>query len=183
MNCNLFTQEKKDARTGVSFIQNYKIQNNLETKNKFSKKYFNKSKINATMMAKKVVFGEESRKALVTGINSVADAVKITLGPKGRNVVLERSLGCPQVINDGVTIARDIELKNPLENTGARLLQEVASKTDLKAGDGTTTSTVLTQSIVNLGIKAVASGVNPLALKRGIEKTCRILIKEVKKKC
>merc|ERR1719352_1784173 len=132
-------------------------------------------------MAKKVTFGEESRKALVTGINSVADAVKITLGPKGRNVVLERALGCPQVINDGVTIARDIELKSPLENTGARLLQEVASKTDLKAGDGTTTSTVLTQSIVNQGIKAVASGVNPLALKRGIEKTCRILIKEVKK--
>merc|ERR1719163_1946838 len=120
-------------------------------------------------MAKKVTFGEESRKALVTGINSVADAVKITLGPKGRNVVLERALGCPQVINDGVTIARDIELKSPLENTGARLLQEVASKTDLKAGDGTTTSTVLTQSIVNQGIKAVASGVNPLALKRGIE--------------
>merc|ERR1719199_1394320 len=132
-------------------------------------------------MAKKVTFGEESRKALVTGINSVADAVKITLGPKGRNVVLERALGCPQVINDGVTIARDIELKNPVENTGARLLQEVASKTDLKAGDGTTTSTVLTQSIVNQGIKAVASGVNPLALKRGIEKTARILIKEVQK--
>jgi chaperonin GroEL len=181
MNCNLLTQEKKDAPIGVSFIQNYKIQNNLETKNKFSKKYFSKSKTVTTMMSKKVVFGEESRKALVTGINSVADAVKITLGPKGRNVVLERSLGCPQVINDGVTIARDIELKNPVENTGARLLQEVASKTDLKAGDGTTTSTVLTQSIVNQGIKAVASGVNPLALKRGIEKTCRILIKEVKK--
>jgi len=132
-------------------------------------------------MTKKVVFGEESRKSLVNGINAVANAVKITLGPKGRNVVLERSFGAPQVINDGVTIARDIELKDPLENTGARLLQEVASKTDLKAGDGTTTSTVLTQSIVNQGIKAVASGVNPLALKRGIEKTCKILISEVKK--
>merc|ERR1712127_243647 len=136
---------------------------------------------NVNMMAKKVVFGEESRQALVRGINAVADAVKITLGPKGRNVVLERSFGSPQVINDGVTIARDIELKDPLENTGARLLQEVASKTDLKAGDGTTTSTVLTQSIVNQGIKAVASGVNPLALKRGIEKTARLLIQEVKK--
>merc|ERR1712127_423216 len=136
---------------------------------------------NVNMMAKKVVFGEESRQALVRGINAVADAVKITLGPKGRNVVLERSFGSPQVINDGVTIARDIELKDPLENTGARLLQEVASKTDLKAGDGTTTSTVLTQSIVNQGIKAVASGINPLALKRGIEKTCRLLIQEVKK--
>jgi len=131
-------------------------------------------------MAKKVTFGEESRKSLVNGINAVADAVKITLGPKGRNVVLERSFGAPQVINDGVTIARDIELEDPMENTGARLLQEVASKTDLKAGDGTTTSTVLTQAIVNRGIKAVTSGVNPLALKRGIEKTCRILVKEIK---
>lgn len=162
-----------------SFVVNYKIQNNL--KKISGNKNFKNSKIDTTMMAKKVVFGEESRKALVNGINAVADAVKITLGPKGRNVVLERSLGCPQVINDGVTIARDIELENPLENTGARLLQEVASKTDLKAGDGTTTSTVLTQSIVNQGIKAVASGVNPLALKRGIEKTCRVLIKEVQK--
>jgi len=132
-------------------------------------------------MAKKVTFGEESRKSLVNGINAVADAVKITLGPKGRNVVLERSFGAPQVINDGVTIARDIELEDPMENTGARLLQEVASKTDLKAGDGTTTSTVLTQAIVNKGIKAVTSGVNPLALKRGIEKTCRFLVKEIKK--
>jgi chaperonin GroEL len=131
-------------------------------------------------MAKKVTFGEESRKSLVNGINAVADAVKITLGPKGRNVVLERSFGTPQVINDGVTIARDIELEDPMENTGARLLQEVASKTDLKAGDGTTTSTVLTQAIVNRGIKAVTSGVNPLALKRGIEKTCRFLVKEIK---
>eukprot|EP00293_Proteomonas_sulcata_P002381 CAMPEP_0184327258 /NCGR_PEP_ID=MMETSP1049-20130417/143001_1 /TAXON_ID=77928 /ORGANISM="Proteomonas sulcata, Strain CCMP704" /LENGTH=547 /DNA_ID=CAMNT_0026649507 /DNA_START=5536 /DNA_END=7179 /DNA_ORIENTATION=+ len=132
------------------------------------------------MMAKKVVFGEESRKFLVNGINAVADAVKITLGPKGRNVVLERNFGAPQVINDGVTIARDIELEEPLENTGARLLQEVASKTDLKAGDGTTTSTVLTQAIVNQGIKAVASGSNPLALKRGIEKACKQLVSEIK---
>jgi len=132
------------------------------------------------MMAKRVVFSEDSRKSLVNGINAVANAVKITLGPKGRNVVLERAFGSPQVINDGVTIARDIELEDPLENTGARLLQEVASKTDLKAGDGTTTSTVLTQSIVNQGIKAVTSGVNPLALKRGIEKTARILVKEIK---
>lgn len=136
--------------------------------------------IKTSMMAKKVVFGEESRKALVDGINAVADAVKITLGPKGRNVVLEREFGSPQVINDGVTIARDIELKDPLKNTGARLLQEVASKTDLKAGDGTTTSTVLTQALVNQGIKAVASGVNPLALKRGIEKTSKFLVNEVK---
>jgi len=167
--------EKKDVYFYPSFIANHTIQNNLNgIKNR-------KIKNNISMMAKKVVFGEEGRKSLVAGINAVADAVKITLGPKGRNVVLERSLGSPQIINDGVTIARDIELEDPLENTGARLLQEVASKTDLKAGDGTTTSTVLTQSIVNQGIKVVASGVNPLALKRGIEKTSRILIKEIKK--
>jgi len=176
---------KNNENTGTKFypffVVNYKIQDSLKKINNNRNAKLNNSKKETTMMAKKVVFGEESRKALVTGINAVADAVKITLGPKGRNVVLERSLGCPQVINDGVTIARDIVLKDPLENTGARLLQEVASKTDLKAGDGTTTSTVLTQSIVNQGIKAVASGVNPLALKRGIEKTSRILIKEIKK--
>ena len=173
--------KKKGDQSYLSFITISKIQKSFKNKYEIRNKNSKNSKVNTTMMAKKVTFGEESRKALVTGINSVADAVKITLGPKGRNVVLERALGCPQVINDGVTIARDIELKSPLENTGARLLQEVASKTDLKAGDGTTTSTVLTQSIVNQGIKAVASGVNPLALKRGIEKTCRILIGEVKK--
>lgn len=169
----------KDKMT-VLFVNNWSL-NKSKSKSTMNLKYKN-NKLNIKMMAKKVVFGEESRKALVNGINSVADAVKITLGPKGRNVVLERSFGSPQVINDGVTIARDIELENPLYNTGARLLQEVASKTDLKAGDGTTTSTVLTQSIVNQGIKAVSSGVNPLALKRGIEKTCRFLIEEIKKK-
>ncbi|CAC27068.1 CPN60 protein [Guillardia theta] len=169
----------KDKMT-LLFVNNWSL-NKSKSKSTMNLKYKN-NKLNTKMMAKKVVFGEESRKALVNGINSVADAVKITLGPKGRNVVLERSFGSPQVINDGVTIARDIELENPLYNTGARLLQEVASKTDLKAGDGTTTSTVLTQSIVNQGIKAVSSGVNPLALKRGIEKTCRFLIEEIKKK-
>ena len=181
MNTSFNFIDKKGDQSYLSFITISKIQKSFKNKYEIKNKNSKNSKVNTTMMAKKVTFGEESRKALVTGINSVADAVKITLGPKGRNVVLERALGCPQVINDGVTIARDIELKSPLENTGARLLQEVASKTDLKAGDGTTTSTVLTQSIVNQGIKAVASGVNPLALKRGIEKTCRILIGEVKK--
>jgi len=181
MNTSFNFIEKKGDQCYLSFITISKIQKSFKNKYEIRNKNSKNSKVITTMMAKKVTFGEESRKALVTGINSVADAVKITLGPKGRNVVLERALGCPQVINDGVTIARDIELKSPLENTGARLLQEVASKTDLKAGDGTTTSTVLTQSIVNQGIKAVASGVNPLALKRGIEKTCRILIGEVKK--
>ena len=181
MNTSFNFIDKKGDQSYLSFITISKIQKSFKNKYEIRNKNSKNSKVITTMMAKKVTFGEESRKALVTGINSVADAVKITLGPKGRNVVLERALGCPQVINDGVTIARDIELKSPLENTGARLLQEVASKTDLKAGDGTTTSTVLTQSIVNQGIKAVASGVNPLALKRGIEKTCRILIGEVKK--
>jgi len=178
MSYQKFDQSEKKSFSSYSyyFIQSNILSNkNVHTLNRKQKK------VNVKMMAKKVVFGEESRKSLVNGINAVADAVKITLGPKGRNVVLERSFGAPQVINDGVTIARDIELSDPLENTGARLLQEVASKTDLKAGDGTTTSTVLTQSIVNQGIKAVASGVNPLALKRGIEKTCRILIQEIKK--
>jgi chaperonin GroEL len=170
MKSNVFT--KYPLFFGVNFFSN-KI--NFQKKNQLKINRFN-----VKMMAKKVVFNEESRKSLVNGINAVANAVKITLGPKGRNVVLERTLGSPQVINDGVTIARDIELEDPLENTGARLLQEVASKTDLKAGDGTTTSTVLTQSIVNQGIKAVASGVNPLALKRGIEKTARMLVKEIK---
>jgi len=155
-------------------------QNKIILNTNLSKKAKIKNSSNVKMMAKKVVFSEDSRKSLVNGINAVANAVKITLGPKGRNVVLERAFGSPQVINDGVTIARDIELEDPLENTGARLLQEVASKTDLKAGDGTTTSTVLTQSIVNQGIKAVTSGVNPLALKRGIEKTARFLVKEIK---
>jgi len=170
MNTSFNFIDKKGDQSYLSFITISKIQKSFKNKYEIRNKNSKNSKVNTTMMAKKVTFGEESRKALVTGINSVADAVKITLGPKGRNVVLERALGCPQVINDGVTIARDIELKSPLENTGARLLQEVASKTDLKAGDGTTTSTVLTQSIVNQGIKAVASGVNPLALKEESKK-------------
>nr|UXY87391.1 60 kDa heat shock protein, CPN60 protein [Cryptomonas sp.] len=176
----LFKSRFQYLSCNSSLFQFYKCadRNNIFTK--CSKTSIRKIQRFPVVMAKKVAFGEESRKALVNGINAVADAVKITLGPKGRNVVLERSFGAPQVINDGVTIARDIELDDPMENTGARLLQEVASKTDLKAGDGTTTSTVLTQAIVNRGIKAVASGINPLALKRGIEKTCRILVKEIK---
>jgi chaperonin GroEL len=174
-------QNKRNNTYPCFFDSSCLPQTKIFLKNQNPNKFFrNRKFLNVNMMAKKVVFGEESRKSLVNGINSVADAVKITLGPKGRNVVLERQMGSPQVINDGVTIARDIELENPLENTGARLLQEVASKTDLKAGDGTTTSTVLTQSIVSQGIKAVTSGVNPLALKRGIEKTSRFLVKEIK---
>eukprot|EP00172_Hildenbrandia_rubra_P000265 Plantae.Rhodophyta-Hildenbrandia_rubra.ctg1117.p1 GENE.Plantae.Rhodophyta-Hildenbrandia_rubra.ctg1117~~Plantae.Rhodophyta-Hildenbrandia_rubra.ctg1117.p1 ORF type:complete len:627 (-),score=154.92 Plantae.Rhodophyta-Hildenbrandia_rubra.ctg1117:1393-3180(-) len=139
-----------------------------------------RSTTSITMGAKKLAFGEESRRALVKGINAVANAVRITIGPRGRNVVLEKSYGAPQVVNDGVTIARDISLEDPMANTGARLLQEVASKTDSKAGDGTTTSTVLCQAIINEGMKAVSSGRNPIALKRGVEKTAKILVQELK---
>jgi len=130
--------------------------------------------------AKKVSFREDSRKALVKGINKVADAVKVTLGPKGRNVVLERNYGAPEIVNDGVTIAREISLSDPEENVGARLIQEVASKSDSKAGDGTTTSTIMTQALINNGMKAVTSGINPVALNIGIRKAARIISDEIR---
>ena len=120
-------------------------------------------------MAKKLSFREESRKKLVEGINIVANAVKITLGPKGRNVVLERTYGPPEIVNDGVTIARDITLEDPEMQVGAKLVQEVASKSDNKAGDGTTTSTLMTQEIVNQGIRVVAAGANPVSLRNGVQ--------------
>tara|TARA_B110001452_G_scaffold66773_1_gene53662 strand:- start:3123 stop:4853 length:1731 start_codon:yes stop_codon:yes gene_type:complete len=135
----------------------------------------------AVRMATDVTFGDESRQALLQGINAVANAVKVTLGPKGRNVVLQRDYGVPEVVNDGVTIARDIILQDPKANVGAKLLIEVASKTDQKAGDGTTTSTVLTQALVTEGLKLVASGANPIALQRGLQKASKILADEVKK--
>jgi chaperonin GroEL len=119
-------------------------------------------------MAKKLSFRQESRSKIVDGINIVANAVKVTLGPKGRNVVLERSYGSPEIVNDGVTIARDITLEDPEMNVGAKLLQEVASKSDKKAGDGTTTSILMTQEIVNQGIRVVEAGTNPVSLRRGI---------------
>lgn len=130
--------------------------------------------------AKRVSFKEDSRKALVSGINQVANAVKVTLGPKGRNVVLERNYGAPEIVNDGVTIAREISLRDAEENVGARLIQEVASKSDSKAGDGTTTSTIMTQAIVNGGIRAVTAGTNPVALNSGIKKAARMIADEVK---
>lgn len=130
--------------------------------------------------AKKVSFKEDSRRALVAGINKVADAVKVTLGPKGRNVVLERNYGAPEIVNDGVTIAREISLADPEENVGARLIQEVASKSDSKAGDGTTTSTIMTQAIVNNGMRAVTAGINPVALNIGIRKAARIISEEIR---
>ncbi|GMI61196.1 hypothetical protein ScalyP_jg8762 [Parmales sp. scaly parma] len=136
---------------------------------------------NSLLQAKRVTFKEEARQKLVDGINAVANAVKVTLGPKGRNVVLERSYGAPEIINDGVTIAREIDLKDPEMNVGAKLIQEVASKSDSKAGDGTTTSTLMTQELVNLGMRAVTSGVNPVALNIGINKAAKLLSEEVKR--
>ncbi|MEM9486761.1 MAG: chaperonin GroEL, partial [Cyanobacteria bacterium P01_F01_bin.116] len=130
-------------------------------------------------MAKLVVFDEKSRQALEQGVNALADAVKITLGPKGRNVVLEKKFGAPQIVNDGITIAKEIELSDPYENTGARLIQEVASKTKDLAGDGTTTATVLAQAIIREGLKNVAAGANPVSLRRGIEKAVAKLVNEI----
>src|SRR5579883_374968 len=120
--------------------------------------------------AKQIVHGEESRQAILRGVNALADTVKITLGPKGRNVVLEKKFGSPTITKDGVTVAKEIELPEPLENLGAQMVREVASKTSDVAGDGTTTATVLAQSIFRQGIKSVTAGSNPMALKRGIEK-------------
>lgn len=135
---------------------------------------------NTQLSAKKVSFKEDSRHALVAGINKVADAVRVTLGPKGRNVVLERNYGAPEIVNDGVTIAREISLRDPEENVGARLIQEVAAKSDSKAGDGTTTSTIMTQALVNQGMRSVTSGVNPVAINKGIRKAARIIADEIK---
>jgi chaperonin GroEL len=135
----------------------------------------------SALEAKKVSFKEESRRALVAGINKVADAVRVTLGPKGRNVVLERNYGAPEIVNDGVTIAREINLRDPEENVGARLIQEVASKSDSKAGDGTTTSTIMTQALVNNGIKAVTAGSSPVGLNRGIRKAARMIADELRR--
>ncbi len=121
-------------------------------------------------MAKLVSFSDESRAALERGVNALADAVKVTIGPKGRNVVLEKSFGAPDIVNDGVTIAREIELEDPFENIGAKLIQQVASKTKDSAGDGTTTATVLAQALVQEGLRNVAAGANPVGLRRGLEK-------------
>lgn len=137
-------------------------------------------RITTSLSAKKVSFKEDARSALVRGINKVADAVRVTLGPKGRNVVLERNYGAPEIVNDGVTIAREIELKDPEENVGAKLVQEVASKSDSNAGDGTTTSTIMTQALVNNGMRAVAAGISPVALNRGIRKAASIIAAEIK---
>ena len=126
-------------------------------------------------MAKQIVHGEESRQAILRGVNALADAVKVTLGPKGRNVVIEKKFGSPTITKDGVTVAKEIELKDNLENTGAQMVREVASKTSDVAGDGTTTATVLAQAIYREGVKTVAAGANPMAMKRGIEKAVQVI--------
>lgn len=130
-------------------------------------------------MAKQIIHGEESRQAILRGVNKLADAVKVTLGPKGRNVVIEKKFGAPTITKDGVTVAKEIDLKDPLENMGAQMVREVASKTSDVAGDGTTTATVLAQAIFREGVKSVAAGANPMALKRGIEKAVEAVIKEI----
>ena len=131
-------------------------------------------------MAKKIVFEEEARKALLKGIDAVADAVKVTLGPKGRNVILQKKFGAPQIVNDGVTIAKEIELQDGLENAGAQLLKEVSSKTNDVAGDGTTTASVLAQAIVREGLKNLTAGANPMSMKRGIDKAVEISVSKIK---
>src|SRR2546423_7612849 len=132
-------------------------------------------------MAKQIVHGEESRQAILRGVNQLADAVKVTLGPQGRNVVIDKKFGSPSVTKDGVTVAKEIELRDPIENMGAQMVKEVASKTSDLAGDGTTTATVLAQAIVTAGLKNVAAGANPMDLKRGIDKAVDSVVENLKK--
>jgi len=132
-------------------------------------------------MAKQIIYGEQSRQAILRGVNQLADAVKVTLGPKGRNVVLDKKFGSPTITKDGVTVAKEIELKDPLENMGAQMVREVASKTSDTAGDGTTTATVLAQAIYREGAKNVVAGANPMEIKRGIERSVEVIVDEIKK--
>ena len=132
-------------------------------------------------MAKQIIYGEESRQAILRGVNALADAVKVTLGPKGRNVVIDKKFGSPTITKDGVTVAKEIDLKDPLENMGAQMVREVASKPSDTAGDGTTTASVLAQAIYREGIKMVVAGANPMELKRGIEKAVEVMIADLKK--
>src|SRR4029434_3106594 len=132
-------------------------------------------------MAKEIIHGEQSRQAILRGVNQLADAVKITLGPRGRNVVLDKKYGSATITKDGVIVAKEIELKEPMENMGAQMVKEVASQTSDVAGDGTTTATVLAQAIFCEGVKTVAAGANPMALKRGIDKAVERATREIKK--
>src|SRR3954453_9359951 len=129
-------------------------------------------------MAKQIVTGDDSRQAIMKGVNKLADAVKITLGPKGRNVVLSKKFGSPTITKDGVTVAKEIELPDALENMGAQMVKEVATKTSDAAGDGTTTATVLAQAIVREGFRNVTGGANPMALKRGIDKAVAAVVEQ-----
>jgi chaperonin GroEL len=133
------------------------------------------------MAAKDVKFGADARQRMLRGVDILADAVKVTLGPKGRNVVLDKSFGAPRITKDGVSVAKEIELADKFENMGAQMLREVASKTNDVAGDGTTTATVLAQAIVREGLKAVAAGMNPMDLKRGVDKAVAVVVEELKK--
>ena len=132
-------------------------------------------------MAKEIKFGADARKALESGVNQLADTVRVTLGPKGRNVVLDKSYGAPTITNDGVTIAKEIELKDAFENMGAQLIREVASKTNDVAGDGTTTATVLAQAMINAGMKNLAAGANPMVLRKGMKKASEAAVEAIRK--
>src|SRR5512136_3345332 len=132
-------------------------------------------------MSKQITYGDDSRQAILRGVNRLADAVRVTLGPKGRNVVIDKRFGPPTITKDGVTVAKEIELKDTLENMGAQMVREVASKTSDIAGDGTTTATVLAQAIYREGAKNVTAGANPMDLKRGIEKAVEVVVEELKK--
>src|ERR687888_2612216 len=134
------------------------------------------------MAAKDVKFSREARERIMRGVDILADAVKVTLGPKGRNVVIDKSFGAPRITKDGVTVAKEIELADKFENMGAQMVREVASKTNDIAGDGTTTATVLAQAIVREGVKAVAAGMNPMDLKRGIDIAVETVVEDVKKR-
>ena len=131
-------------------------------------------------MAKEIKFNEEARRSLERGVNALADAVKVTLGPKGRNVVLEKKFGAPTITNDGVTIARDIELEDPFENMGAQLVKEVSTKTNDVAGDGTTTATLLAQAMIHEGLRNLAAGANPIVMKKGMAKAVEAAVGAIK---
>ena len=132
-------------------------------------------------MAKDIKYSQKARESILRGVDTLADAVKVTLGPRGRNVILEKSFGSPTITKDGVTVAKEIELEDKFENMGAQMVKEVASKTSDVAGDGTTTATILAQSIYREGSKLVAAGANPMALKRGLEKAVETVVEELKK--
>src|SRR3982750_4010177 len=132
-------------------------------------------------MSKEIRFSDDARSLILKGVNTLANAVKVTLGPKGRNVVIEKSFGAPLITKDGVTVAKEIELSDKFENMGAQMVREVASKTNDDAGDGTTTATVLAQAIYREGAKIVAAGINPMELKRGIDKAVEKIIEDLKK--